>query len=202
MEDSSNFEDPRVGQYKEIHIGFDEMGLPKTPLSKILLANSSQVAFVQDNHFDSRIRDYAIYPEAKALASLGFTHYLIEGSSAIQPILDKLKQNPSTNLYGIKELGSGAFKDNSFANAVYAMFGAGLTTVAIDHPDNWSDRGISKEERESYMTNHIKKVLQKGGKPLVLIGGNHAVNNIREGVSTAAYRLIHQGVSVVSVGFS
>lgn len=187
--------------FKEIVVNFKENGMPETPLVALLEENPADIVFIQDNHFDSRIRHTMVYPDTKQIKDLGFTHYLIEAPETSQKLLDKLDTGKTVDLFNTSGLGPQSFKDRSFADAIYAMNGGGLKVVAIDHPDITKKVSLDTEEREKKLTDNVLKILQEGGKPTVLIGALHALLRSSEGVPSVAQRLVDNKIRVVSIRY-
>ena len=91
--------------FTEIKIKIAKDRLPIIALDKLLEGCNADVVFLQDNHFDPRIRAALNYTAAKGLRALGYSHYLIEASPARQQLLDTLGHGKTVHLYEVSYIG-------------------------------------------------------------------------------------------------
>jgi len=209
MDDNRPFVDKeplKPGEYKEIVTDLTSQEMPQVPLSTTLADITAPIVFIDDTHRRTPVANILNYNDAQRLRDLGFTHYLIEGSAAVQPLLDQLNQHTGTvELRGENRL-SPFGANPSYINAIYNMEGRGLEVRAIDHPANFDPeaRGsITEEDRESFIHQQVKNVRAKGGRPVILFGGSHTQPGLIRGTApSVTQRLLDDGENVATVRYN
>lgn len=190
--------------YKEINLSFLPNGRPERELPAVIGDSTARVVVLGDVHNDPRIRRVLSYPVAIKLRELGFTHYAIEAPQDIQPTLDTLGKGQMVNLYNNPKIGPGSFADRTFADAVYAMAGAGMKVIALDDERNFNGGEISVKERGEKLYEKLLYLLkEEKSRVLVLIGERHAIlGEVYQGVPSLASRLIASGIHTMVVRFT
>lgn len=204
MSDNLNSELERgINFYEEVTLHFLPNGRPQRELPEVIKDTKARVVILGDIHDDSRIRKALSYAVAIRLRELGFTHYAIEAPQDIQPTLDTLGKGQTVNLYNNPKIGPGSFADRTFADAVYAMAGAGMKVIALDDERNFNGGELSVEEREEKLYERLLYLLkEEESRVLVLIGEKHAkLGEIDQGVPNITSRLIENGISTMVVRF-
>ena len=196
-------EPAKLGEYKQLVVDLTPHKMPQVPLSTTLADITAPIVFIDDTHGKTPVANILNYNDAQRLRDLKFTHYLIEGSAAVQPLL---YQRGTVDLRGENRL-SPIGANPSYINAIYNMRGRGFEVRAIDHPANFdytpTKDNITDEERENFIHQQIKEVRTRGGRPIILFGGLHTELGLLKGKTpSVAQRLLNEGENVVAVRYN
>jgi len=175
----------------------EEIANQAEPVNYINLVGDNSVIMLGEGHFNSPIREN-IALHAAEFKRAGITHYAIEAPN--NPAFDELN---SGNLVDLTTVTLGPVPDEhkSYERAVRAMADQGIKVVPVDIDQRAKP---SKQEREIFLTDGIKKILamDPDAKVAVLMGGHHSIRTVHDGsVPSMAARLIEEGMKVVAVQY-
>lgn len=150
-----------------------ELSKRAQPVDFATIIGDAQVILLGEGHYNEAVREH-IAQNAAIFRGHGITHYGIEASSHIQPLLDELNAGQTVNFSGVK-LGPVA---GNYEVAVRAMAQSGIhvTTIDVDRRQNFPSKSI----RESHLMHRVAETLgqNENNRLAVLIGQEHIVTYV------------------------